>query len=89
VWATFHLGYDRQRPLFVRVGATVWGGARADFPQLLAYDDAAAARDGRLDAFAADRLALACRKGLAEDPGHCDACPVGDRHRAGDFTPGP
>lgn len=87
VWATFHLGYEPKRPLFVRIGATVWGGARQDFSEALPYDDPRAAADGRVEGFVRERLGVACRRGLEQDPGHCDACPQGERHRAGRFAP--
>lgn len=81
VWATFHLDVDAKRPLFLRFGATVFGGARQDAAGTFPFHDPEAFRDGRIEAFVGDRLALACRRGLEQDPRHCDACPQGDAHR--------
>ena len=72
VWATFHLDVDPRRPLLLRVGATVWGGARTNFSEELTWD---AKPTPGLVAFVRDRLALACKRGRAEDPEHCRACP--------------
>jgi hypothetical protein len=89
VWATFHLDVDPRRPLFLRLGATVFGGARQDATGTFPYDDAATYTDGRVERFVSERLALACRRGLEQDPRHCDACPRGERHRAGDWSAAP
>jgi len=86
VWATFHLEVDKRRPLFLKLGATVFGGARQEAPGAFPYDEREAYADSRVEAFVRDRLALACRRGLEQDPQHCDACPDGERHRAGRFT---
>lgn len=72
IWATFHVDVDRARPLFLRVGATVWGGARIATRFDVAWDGPP---DPRLRTFAHDRLAMACKKGREESPDHCDACP--------------
>lgn len=72
VWATFHVDVDPRRPVFLRVGATVWGGARTNFADDLTWD---AKATPRLAAFVKDRLALACKRGRAEDPEHCRDCP--------------
>src|SRR5687767_9734316 len=72
VWATFHVDVPKGRPLFLNVGATVWGGARQGHEGEIAWD---ASPDERLSAFVRDRLALACKKGRAEDPDHCAECP--------------
>ncbi|HLE47625.1 MAG TPA: hypothetical protein VI818_04950 [Candidatus Thermoplasmatota archaeon] len=78
IWATFHVDMDRKRPLFLRVGATVWGGARVPAASDVAFD---AEPDVHVKAFVRDRLALACKKGREESPDHCDACPD-PTHRA-------
>lgn len=72
VWATFHLDVEPRRPLFLRVGATVWGGARTNLADDLTWD---ARPSPALAAFVRDRLALACKRGRAEDPEHCRECP--------------
>jgi len=72
VWATFHVDVDRRRPLLLRVGATVWGGARTNLSEDVAWDAKPAPP---FAAFVRDRLALACKRGRAEDPDHCRDCP--------------
>lgn len=79
VWATFHLDVDRRRPLNLLVGATVWGGARVALEGAVPF----AGEPARgLEGFVRDRLALACRKGRAENPDHCAACPDPSHRRA-------
>lgn len=72
VWATFHLDLDKRKPLNLRVGATVWGGARIACPVEVPYDGAP---DPRLEEFVKERLAMACKKGRLENPDHCAECP--------------
>lgn len=72
VWATFHVDVDRKRPLFLRVGATVWGGARVGSGREVPWDEPPAEP---VVAFVRDRIALACKKGRQENPDHCRECP--------------
>lgn len=78
VWATFHLDVDPRRPLFLRVGATVWGGARTNLQEDVTWD---AKATPAFAAFIKDRLALACKRGRSQDPDHCRHCPE-PAHRA-------
>ena len=77
VWATFHVDVDRRRPLNLLVGATVWGGARTSLPAEVAWDSP---QKDVVSDFVRDRLALACKRGRAENPDHCARCPD-PRHR--------
>ena len=71
-WATFHMDVDRARPLLLRIGATVWGGARQDMADDVLWDGPPGEA---LDRFVRERLAFACKRGRAEDPEHCAECP--------------
>ena len=72
IWATFHVDVDREKPRFLRVGATVWGGARVSAGRHVPWDEPA---DDRVVAFVRERLAVACKKGREANPDHCKDCP--------------
>lgn len=72
IWLTFHVDVDPGKPLLLRIGATVWGGARINTGFEVPWD---ASPDERLIKFARDRLALACKRGREESPDHCEECP--------------
>jgi hypothetical protein len=73
VWATFHLDVDPQRPLQLRVGATIWGGARANLDAPVEWTGAP---PKALDEFVRQRFDVACRRGREENPDHCAECPI-------------
>jgi hypothetical protein len=77
IWATFHVDIDQRRPLFLRLGATVWGGARTAIGSDVPWD---AKPDEPLSAFVRDRLELACKRGRSQNPDHCAECP-NPKHR--------
>ncbi len=79
IWATFHVDADPKRPLFLRVGATVWGGARRGIGTEVRWDSPAGEQ---LEAFVRDRLEFACKQGRTQDPEHCAKCPVPSHRRA-------
>lgn len=87
VWATFHLESDAHDSERLRLGATVFGGARQDAPTPLTPTLVPPETAQRLEAFVRDRLRWACKRGCEQDSKHCADCPDRDRHLRGRFDP--